>query len=167
MAEQPFIFAQMEFERVASMDDEPVQFSVNALNGAFIERAISPAIDEIEEHIEASELGDKCDLPLTDDRRDALRSAYTSGQRRIYAVRKSGMREGDSLFWVLTIPNAMDYATIDDVRDDFDICAAGAWSVFKITNRTLVFVHGCGGASDEGEACDAAEHAVKTSLIVR
>ena len=166
--EEPgFVFTDLAFERIASMDDEPVAFSLEGMPEAFIERAIAPAIDEIESLIEASERGDKCDLPLTAARRDALRKAYATNQQRVYRVRTAGQSEHDAVHSVLVFPNAMGYQSIDEARDDFDICAVGIWSVHTVTRDWIVSTRGCGGASDFGEECDAAEHAVKTTLEIR
>lgn len=56
----------------------------------------------------------------------------------------------DEVYDVMLVPNKPGYASLEESKKDFDVCAAGGMYPVRAGKAYLLFTGSCGGASDTG-----------------
>lgn len=129
--------AEMYGPVIADLSAEPVEFSLVGLKGdPVIRKRIYPSSQDIEEMIDASDRGDKCETPLSDARKQVLRNAYKNQMSITYVVIDTSPQTRGEVFTVWLLPNK-GYEDQAMVEEDWNVCAVGAY-IFKDINDDWV-----------------------------
>jgi hypothetical protein len=100
---------------------------------------------------------------------DQLVSKFSGITKTIYNFKYTGASQESDTFVVILLPNKAGYASLDQFKKDFDICAAGGDAYPKMLNGNwLLFVNSCGSGADDGSGrpvgCDEVQKVVEPSL---
>lgn len=98
-----------------------------------------------------------------------LVSKFAGTSKIVYSFKYKGDSQDDGVFKVTIVPNKAGYTSIDQFKQDFDICSAGGEAYPKLVNKDwLLFVSSCGSGFDDGSGlthgCDEVETIVEPSL---
>jgi uncharacterized protein YxeA len=98
-----------------------------------------------------------------------LVSKFAGTSKIVYSFKYKGDSQDSGVFKVTIIPNKAGYTSIDQFKQDFDICSAGGEAYPKLVNKDwLLFVSSCGSGFDDGSGlihgCDEVETIVEPSL---
>lgn len=68
-------------------------------------------------------------------------------KKTIQAYRFTSKNNPEEAYEVMLVPNGPGYASLDDFKKDFDVCAAGGMYPSQVSKTYLLFTGSCGGAA--------------------
>jgi hypothetical protein len=98
-----------------------------------------------------------------------LVEAYKDTPKTTYNFKFKGESQGSDTFIATLLLNRMEYLTLDAVKKDFDLCAAGGEMYPTAMNsKWLLFINSCGTGFDDGSGkpsgCEEARKVVEPTL---
>lgn len=100
---------------------------------------------------------------------DELVAKFSGATRTVYNFKYQGISQGDGIYTVFILSNKANYASLDQFKKDFDICAAGGDAYpIMLNSDWLLFEDSCGSGFDDGSGrpsgCDEVRKIVEPSL---
>lgn len=152
---------------IDTLESEPVRFAFIDLPFK-IQKWVKPANEGVLlDVIAASGRGDKCGSPLSPERQNALEAAFKGKEENLYKIIDPAAREYSDvdLYSITVLPNAMEYRNVREVKNDFQVCAAGSMSILEVNDRWMLFaMSACNGGSGHVDRCDAVAQAIRGSI---
>jgi len=100
---------------------------------------------------------------------DKLVAKFSGAAKTVYTFKYQGDGQDAGIYTVTLLPNKANYASLDQFRKDFDICAAGGDTYPTMLNSSwILFVSACGTGFDDGSGrphgCEEIRKIVEPSL---
>ncbi|MDD4995268.1 MAG: hypothetical protein PHW53_02295 [Patescibacteria group bacterium] len=101
-----------------------------------------------------------------------LKFVAAGATKHIYNLKYSDASQEPDTFVITLLPNEAGYASLDQFKKDFDICAAGGDAYpTMLSENWLLFVNSCGSGFDDGSGrpigCEKVREIVEPTLKLR
>ena len=97
------------------------------------------------------ELAQECGTEITEDRGRSLYETFNEEGKFVYEFEYLPEHQGSSTFVLSLMSNKMNYASLEEFRNDFDLCYAGGDMYPLDINETwLLFASACGTGFADG-----------------
>lgn len=144
-----------------SDENEPLTYAAEGVDLVKEERIFSYTSERLKI------MSDECGVVHEEDYFDNLVSQFINTKETTYTF--NYINNQSSRPFVLTLlPNKAKYLSLEEFKNDFDLCAAGGdLYPLKLNEDWLLFVNSCGsGGSDANLSCDELRAIVEPSLIL-
>jgi len=173
VAQPPVQTAQKVTEPVATktpakeepVNSEPLSYSMKGVS-ATVSKSTAPfgyTADQLKS------MAEECSSQHETGYFDKLVARFSGTNKIVYNFKYQGKSQDAGVYTVTLLPNKAGYASIDQFKKDFDICAAGGDAYPTMLNSNwLLFVNACGTGFDDGSGlphgCDEVQKIIEPSL---
>jgi hypothetical protein len=150
---------------VKEEDVEPLLYSTKGVNVKFSKEIAT--FDYTAAQLWA--MADECGSTHEERYFERLVAAYKDTSKTMYKFKYNGDSQESDTFIATVLQNRMEYASLDGVKKDFDLCAAGGdMYPTAMNSRFILFVNSCGTGFDDGSdkpvGCEEVRKVVEPTL---
>lgn len=140
-------------------DREPLSYSAEGINFLKEERAFSYTAEKLRS------MSNECGAEHEEDYFDSLVSEFTNSKEIRYSFNYEEKDQDTRAFTVTLLPNKAEYSSLEEFKNDFNLCAAGGDLYPEQLNKDwLLFINSCGSGSLKDGSCDEVKKIVELSL---
>lgn len=143
-------------------NNEPLTYSSQGIGVVKEERSFSYTSEQLKI------MSEECGVEHDEAYFDSLVAEFTNSKEIRYSFNYEEKYQDTKAFTVTLLPNKAEYSSLEEFKNDFDLCAAGGdLYPLKLNEDWLLFVNSCGsGGSDVDLSCDELRKIVEPSLIL-
>lgn len=118
---------------------------------------------------ELTAMAEECGNQTSPNYFSQLLEKFSQTDKTVYSFNYVGASQEADTFIITVIPNKANYKTMEEFKNDFDICGAGGEEYPSMLNDNwLLFVNACGSGFDDGSGavngCSEIKTAIEPSL---
>jgi hypothetical protein len=140
---------------------EPLRYSAQGINVKKENRPFSYTSEQLRG------MSDECGIKHDVGYFDRLVSKFSNSMEIEYSFKYQDDNQDFRAFVVTLLPNRAEYSSLEELKKDFDLCAAGGdlYSM-QLNSDWLLFVSSCGSGALNNGSCDEIKKIVEPSLML-